>query len=51
MSDNRVNLPSGSGGLVRFNEEYGSKFDLKPSHVVVFIILILGFRALMPLIF
>ncbi len=39
-----VNLPGGFGGLMRYNEEYSSKFMLKPTHVVGFIILILAFR-------
>lgn len=39
-----VNLPSGTGGLVRFKEEYSSKFNLKPTHVVGFVILIVAFR-------
>ncbi len=44
MADNRVNLPGGFGGLMRFDEEYASKFNLKPIHIVAFIILIIGFR-------
>jgi preprotein translocase subunit Sec61beta len=39
-----LNLPSGTGGLVRFKEEYQSKFNLKPTHVIGFVILILVFR-------
>lgn len=29
MADSGVNVPSGMGGLTRFNEEYKSKFNLK----------------------
>jgi len=39
-----VNLPSGTGGLVKFKEEYQSKFNLKPTHVIGFVVLILAFR-------
>jgi len=39
-----VNVPSGMGGLMRFKEEYQSKFNLKPMHVVAFIILLVVFR-------
>ncbi|MCK9567940.1 preprotein translocase subunit Sec61beta [Candidatus Pacearchaeota archaeon] len=39
-----VNLPSGTGGLVKFKEEYQSKFNLKPTHVIGFVVLILVFR-------
>ena len=43
MADN-VNIPSGSGGLMRFKEEYSSMFNLKPIHVVIFVLLIIVFR-------
>ena len=43
-SNNQVNLPGGFGGLVRYNEEYASFFNLKPTNIIVFIILIIGFR-------
>lgn len=39
-----INLPSGFSGLMRFKEEYASKINLKPMHVVAFIILIVAFR-------
>jgi preprotein translocase subunit Sec61beta len=44
MADNAINMPSGFGGLVRFKEEYESRFNLKPTHVVIFVILIVVFR-------
>lgn len=44
MADSGINLPSGLGGLVRFKEEYESKFNLRPVHVIVFIVLIVVFR-------
>jgi len=47
MADD-VNMPSGFGGLVRFKEEYKSKFNLKPIHVILFVILIVVFRIALP---
>jgi hypothetical protein len=44
-----VNLPGGFGGLTRYNEEYSSMFNLKPMHVVLFIVLIIAFRMVLPL--
>lgn len=44
MADNKIQMPAGFGGLMRFNEEYESKIMLKPTHVVVFVLLILAFR-------
>lgn len=46
-----VNLPGGFGGLMRFNEEYSSYINLKPMHVVLFIMLIVAFRIALPLFF
>jgi hypothetical protein len=46
-----INLPSGFGGITRYNEEFKSEFNLKPSQVIIFIILIIGLRVLLPLIF
>ena len=44
MTDNRINMPAGFGGLMRYGEEYASKINLKPTHVVVFLILIVAVR-------
>jgi len=44
MADQGVNLPGGFGGLTRFSEEYASRFNLKPTHIIAFIILIIIFR-------
>jgi len=51
MVDNRVNLPGGFGGLTRFSEEYESRFGLKPTHIIFFIILIIGFRIVLSMIY
>ena len=51
MAENRVNMPSGFGGLMRFNEEYDSKFNLKPTHVIGFVIVIVAFRFILEFIY
>ena len=33
-----MSMPGVFGGLMRYNEEYKSKFMLKPAHVVIFIV-------------
>ena len=38
--NNKVSMPSSMGGLVRYFDEYKSKFELKPGHVVVLIIIV-----------
>ena len=46
-TDNKINLPGGFGGLMRFNEEYPSLFNLKPIHIISFVVLIIGLRILL----
>ncbi len=45
MAQNKINVPAGFGGLVRYGEEYESKLKLKPEHVVILIILVIVFVA------
>jgi len=40
MSD-KIQMPSGIGGLVRYFDEYKSKITLKPGHVVVLCIIVI----------
>ena len=48
--DNKINLPGGFGGLMRYSDEFESYVNLKPVHIVGFIILIIGMRVALPLI-
>ncbi len=48
--ENKVHLPGGFGGLMRYQDEYESKFYFKPAHVIAFIILIIGLRIVLPLV-
>ncbi len=50
MAD-KINIPAGFGGLVRYSEEYESKLKLKPEHVVIFIIAVIVFVSLLKLFF
>ncbi len=49
MADTSLNMPSGFGGLMRYNEEYDTKFKLKPVHVIGFVVLIIAFRVLLSM--
>lgn len=51
MAQQGVNLPGGFGGLMRFSEEYSSLINLKPVHVMMFVILIVLFRISLPFFF
>lgn len=43
MAQNKIHMPGAFGGLMRYDEEYTSKFMLSPSHVIGFIIAIIVF--------
>ena len=42
MVDNRINMPSGMGGLVRYFDEYKSKIKFKPGHIIVLCIVVIA---------
>ena len=33
--DNKVNMPSGQGGLTRYFDEYSSKIEISPTAVII----------------
>lgn len=37
MADNKIQMPSSGGGLVRYFDEFKSKFQIKPIHVIIVI--------------
>ena len=50
MTNGNIRMPSGGGGLVRYFEEYKSKIQLKPEHVVLLIILVVVFEIVLRII-
>ncbi|MFH1133241.1 MAG: preprotein translocase subunit Sec61beta [Nanoarchaeota archaeon] len=38
----KIQMPSGMGGLVRYFDDYKSKIEFQPQHVVIFIVLVLA---------
>lgn len=38
---NKVQLPSGMGGLTRYFDDYTSKVEMKPGHVVILSIVVI----------
>ena len=42
-NDGKINMPGGMGGLMRYDEEYNSKFILNPTHVLAYIVIIIAF--------
>ncbi len=50
MAENSANL-SAFGGLMKYEEEFPSLFNLKPTHVMLFIALIITLRISLGVIF
>ena len=36
MAQDKISMPSGIGGLVRYFDEYKSKITFKPGHIIIF---------------
>lgn len=51
MGNLGISMPAGSGGLMRYNEEYKSSIKLKPSHVILFLILVVVAVAVLKIFF
>ena len=51
MAQNQISMPGVFGGLMRFDEEFKSRFMISPAHVIVYIILIILFGFSRPLAF
>ncbi len=39
--DNKVSMPSGMGGLMRYFDEYKSKIRIKPGHIIVMCLVVI----------
>jgi preprotein translocase subunit Sec61beta len=42
-SDNKVHMPGVFGGLMRYDEEYNSRFMITPTQVIAFVVVIILF--------
>ena len=42
MAQDRISMPSGMGGLVRYFDEYKSKIKFKPGHIIVLCIIVIA---------
>lgn len=41
MADNRITMPSTQGGLVRYFEDYKSKIEFKPGHIIILVVIVM----------
>jgi len=41
MAQEKIQMPSGMGGLVRYFDEYKSSIEFKPGTIILFIVIVL----------
>ena len=41
MTQDKVQMPSGIGGLVRYFDEYQSKIKFKPGHIIILSVVVI----------
>ena len=41
MADNKIQMPSSGGGLVRYFDDFKSKIEIKPLYVLIIIAIII----------
>ncbi len=51
MTDNKISMPGVFGGLIRYDEEYRSRFAISPTAVIGFVIVIIVFVLFLKLLF
>ncbi|MEK6860300.1 MAG: preprotein translocase subunit Sec61beta [Nanoarchaeota archaeon] len=49
MANQGFSLPSSYGGLMHYNEEYKSRFMLKPAYIIIFVIFIIALVAVLKI--
>lgn len=49
--DNKIHIPGAFGGLMRYDEEFNSRFMITPTQVIVFLVAILLFVLALKLLF
>ncbi len=47
MSQDKISMPSSGAGLTRYFDDYKSKIEIKPEHVIVLIILVIFLEILL----
>ena len=47
MSQDRIQMPSSMAGITRYFDDYRSKIELSPEHVIALIVIIIVIEALL----
>jgi len=49
MAQDKIQMPSSQGGLIRYFDDYQSKIEIKPGHIIVLIITVVVIEILLNL--
>ena len=41
MAQDKISMPSGMGGLMRYFDEYKSKIKIKPGHIIIMCVVVI----------
>ncbi len=41
MANNKIQMPSSMGGLIRYFDEYKSRLNFKPGHVIILCVVVM----------
>ena len=41
MAQDKISMPSGMGGLMRYFDEYKSKIRIKPGHIIIMCVVVI----------
>ncbi len=41
MAQDKISMPSGMGGLMRYFDEYKSRIRIKPGHIIIMFIVVI----------
>ncbi|MBN2454784.1 preprotein translocase subunit Sec61beta [Candidatus Woesearchaeota archaeon] len=40
MAEDKIRMPATQGGLVRYFEDYKSKLEFKPGHIIIMVVVV-----------
>ena len=41
MGQDKIQMPSGMGGIMRYFDDYKSKIEFKPGYIIIFVVVII----------
>jgi len=51
MAEDKIKMPASFGGLTRYFEDYKSKLEIKPEHVIFLIVVVIAIEIVLRVFF